>query len=119
MEFFGPETLQNAICFPFYYVLSWVVCFNFSGGNFVKEADYSRIIIRIPLTKDQTQKHLLEVDGNGINQKFRLQKQPIVQFQRYFLSKAQRKTWHRERIKTFFMATFDGLTIPSCLHDLH
>ena len=51
--------------------------------------------------------------------KFRLQKQPIVQFQRYFLSKAERKTWHWERIKNYFMATFDGLTIPSCLHDLH
>ena len=103
LEFFEPktiETLQSAICAPFYCIFSWVVCFNFSGGNFVK-ADYSRIIIRIPLTQHQTQKILSEVDGNGINQKFRLQKQPIVQFQRYFLSKAQRKTWHWERIKTF------------------
>ena len=63
LEFFEPETLQSAICAPFYCIFSWVVCFNFSGGNFVK-ADYSRIIIRIPLTKDQTQKILSEVDGN-------------------------------------------------------
>ena len=103
-ELLGPETIEtqlSAICAPFYCILSWVVRFYFSGGNFVKEADYSRIIIRIPLTKDQNHKILSEVDGNGINQKFRLQKQPIVQFQRYFLSKAQRKTWHQERIKTF------------------
>ena len=62
-ELLGPETIEtqlSAICAPFYCILSWVVRFYFSGGNFVKEADYSRIIIRIPITKDQTQKILSE-----------------------------------------------------------
>ena len=45
LELFGLEklkTLQSAIFAPFYCILPWVLCFNFSDGNFVKEADCGR-----------------------------------------------------------------------------